>query len=79
MHICPEMRWGQYLVYDDVYIVCENESYGVYKIDDNSLTDTIVISQNDKGIDTEDRIFKLKKYVAKRKKYFHSTGNQKEI
>lgn len=58
---------GQYLVYNDVYIVCENDSYGVYKNDDNSLTDTIVISQNDEGIDTEDRILKLKKYVANMK------------
>lgn len=55
---------GQYLVYDDVYIVCENNSYGVYRNDDDSLTDTVTISQNEAGIDTEDRIIKLKKYIA---------------
>ena len=55
---------GQYLVYEDVYIACENDSYGVYNNEDDSLVDTVSISQNDDGIDTEDRIIKLKKYVA---------------
>ena len=55
---------GQYLVYDDVYIACENDSYGVYNNEDDSLVDTVSISQNDDGIDTEDRIIKLKKYVV---------------
>lgn len=55
---------GQYLVYEDVYIACENNSYGVYKNDDDSLVETITISQNEEGIDTEDRIIKLKKYIA---------------
>lgn len=58
---------GQYLVYDDVYIVCENNSYDVYRNDDDSLTDTVTISQNEAGIDTEDRIIKLKKYIANMK------------
>ena len=58
---------GQYLVYDDVYIVCENNSYGVYRNDDDSLTDSVTISQNEAGIDTEDRIIKLKKYIANMK------------
>lgn len=53
--------------YDDVYIVCENNSYGVYRNDDDSLTDTVTISQNEAGIDTEDRIIKLKKYIANMK------------
>lgn len=57
-------EFGQYLVYKDVYIACENDSYGVYKIEDDSLIDTISISQNEQGVDTEDRIIKLKKYIA---------------
>lgn len=56
-----------FLIYDDVYIVCENNSYGVYRNDDDSLTDTVTISQNEAGIDTEDRIIKLKKYIANMK------------
>lgn len=55
---------GQYLVYEDVYIACENNSYGVYKNDDDSIVETITISQNEEGIDIEDRIIKLKKYIA---------------
>lgn len=31
------------------------------------LTDTVTISQNEAGIDTEDRIIKLKKYIANMK------------
>ena len=58
-------EFGQYLVYKDAYIACENDSYGVYKIEDDSLIDTITISQNDEGVDTEDRIIKLKNYIAK--------------
>ena len=56
-----------YLVYDYVYIVCVNNSFGVYRNDDDSLTDTVTISQNEAGIDTEDRIIKLKKYIANMK------------
>lgn len=55
---------GQYLVYEDFYIACENDSYGVYKNEDDELIDTITISQNDEGIDTEDRIIRLKNYIA---------------
>lgn len=33
----------------------------------HSLTDTVTISQNEAGIDTEDRIIKLKKYIANMK------------
>lgn len=57
-------EFGQYLVYKDVYISCENDSYIVHKIDDGSLIDTISVSQNEQGIDTEDRIIKLKKYIV---------------
>lgn len=56
---------GQYLVYEDVYIACENSSYGIYKNEDDSLIDTVEISQNEEGIDTEDRIIKLKKYIER--------------
>ena len=58
---------GQRLVYKDVYIICENDSYGVYRIEDDSLIETIFISQNEHGIDTEDRIIKLKKYIIDKK------------
>ena len=58
-------EFGQYLVYKDIYIACENNSYGVYKIEDDSLIDTISIFQNEQGVDVEDRIIKLKEYISK--------------
>ena len=54
---------GQCLIYANVYIVCENDSYEVYKNNDDSLVETITISQNDDGVDTEDGIVKLKNYI----------------
>lgn len=50
----------------------EPRAYGVYRNDDDSLTDTVTISQNEAGIDTEDRIIKLKKYIANMKLYFYT-------
>ena len=68
MTIYPETRWGSiWFMMMFIYIVCENNSYGVYRNDDDSLTDTVTISQNEAGIDTEDRIIKLKKYIANMK------------
>ena len=55
---------GQRLVYADTYIVCENAAYVVYKDEDDSVVDTLDIAQNSAGVDIEDRIIKLKSYVA---------------
>ncbi|MBO5921188.1 MAG: DUF262 domain-containing protein [Bacteroidaceae bacterium] len=55
---------GQRLVYTDSYITCENAAYVVHKSEDDSVVDTLDIAQNSAGIDTEDRIVKLKVYVA---------------
>ena len=55
---------GQRLVYANNYIVCENASYKVYSNDDNREVDTIPISHNADGIDTENRVEKLTSYIA---------------
>lgn len=57
---------GQKLLYEDVdrYIVCENDSYKVKSTVDNSIIDTIAISQDANGIDKEDRVQKLKNYLS---------------
>lgn len=55
---------GQRLVYSDVYIVCENDSYVIHSLTDDSIVNTLAITQNEDGIDTEDRIVKLKAYIA---------------
>jgi len=57
-------HFGQRLVFKDVYIVCENASYIVRKNETDEDVDTILISQNEAGIDTEDRVIKLKNYIA---------------
>lgn len=44
-------------------VICTNSSYLRRKNDDNSITDTIGIAQNEDGIDTEDRIIVLKNYI----------------
>ncbi|MGI6497599.1 MAG: DUF262 domain-containing protein [Oscillospiraceae bacterium] len=54
---------GQYLIYAHTYISCENDSYVIYNNDDDSVVETLAISQNPDGIDTEDRIVKLKNYI----------------
>ena len=54
---------GQRLVYSDNYIVCENAAYVVHNKEDDSVVNTISIMQNNAGVDTEDRIIKLKEYI----------------
>lgn len=55
---------GQRLIYGDEHIICENSSYILRNNEDESVIETIEISQNEQGIDTEDRIIKLKNYIA---------------
>ena len=55
---------GQRLVFDNCYIICEENAYVVCSISDDSEIERIVISQNESNVDTEDRIIKLKKYLA---------------
>lgn len=55
---------GQRLVYGDKHIICANDAYLLRNNEDETVIDTIQISQNEEGIDTEDRIEKLKCYIA---------------
>lgn len=57
--------YGQSLIYGDKYIICLNDRYQVAELEGNDLIEEIPISQNEEGIDTEDRVIKLKKYIAK--------------
>ncbi len=56
-------KMGQRLVYETVYITCENNAFFVYRNEDDVLVDTISVSQTTAGVDTEDRIVKLKNYI----------------
>lgn len=55
---------GQRLVYGDKHIICTNNAYLLRNNGDEAVIDTVHISQNESGIDIEDRIKKLKAYVA---------------
>lgn len=54
---------GQRLVYDDLYIKCENASYMLYDKATDSECGCIPIVQSNEGIDAEDRILLLKEYI----------------
>lgn len=47
---------GQTLLYGDVYVTCENDAFGIYKLDTDEELDRIPVAQNDNGIDIENRI-----------------------
>lgn len=53
---------GQRLVYGERYIECDNAAF-VLKQGEKDIIETIAIVQNAAGIDTEDRIVKLKEYI----------------
>jgi len=59
-----EDSMGQRLVYGDRHIICENAAYVLRKNEDECEIERVVICQNSDGIDTEDRIIKLKKYIV---------------
>ena len=63
-HLSREL-YGQRLVYPDVHIVCQNASYLVRDNETEEILEEITILQNEEGIDTEDRIIKLKQYIQK--------------
>lgn len=53
--------YGLYIIKGDKRISCENDRYAVYSIEDKMLVSELKISQNENGIDTEDRIKKFEK------------------
>jgi hypothetical protein len=55
---------GQRLVYPECFITCENAAYIVQSIDEESSAETLIIKQNEDGVDIEDRIIMLKAIVA---------------
>ncbi len=54
---------GQRLVYGDKHIICENGSYVIRTNESDEIIETIPIQQDADGIDTEDRILKLKDII----------------
>ena len=58
----PAKDNGQRLVFDNIYIQNLEDSFGIFRESDDSEIDTIKINQT-YGIDTEDRIVKLRDYL----------------
>ena len=55
---------GQRLIFGNEHIICTNGSYIRRKNADDSIVEVISITQNDDGIDIEDRITLLKNYIV---------------
>lgn len=60
--------FGQRLDFGDEYICCTNNSYLRRKTKNNAIVDTIEIPQDNEGIDTEDRVNILKRYIKSKMK-----------
>lgn len=56
---------GQRLVYGDRHIICQNNGYLLRDNETEEVIETLLIPQNNEGIDTEDRILLLKQYISK--------------
>ena len=52
--------YGQRIIAGELYIECQNSEYIVKRIETDEVIKSICISQNDNGLDIEDRIQKIK-------------------
>jgi len=57
---------GQRLVYGNAHIIGENDCYLLRDNETEEILETIPVQQNENGVDTEDRVLVLKKYVGAR-------------
>lgn len=55
---------GRRLEFGNTYLVCENDGYVLRKAGDDTELERITILQDGCGVDREDRIIKLKKYLT---------------
>ena len=55
---------GQRLVYGDRHVVCSNAAYLLRDNDTEAVLKEFPVQQNEEGIDTEDRILRLKKIIS---------------
>ena len=57
--------YGQRLVYGDRYICCENDQFIVKNNDNDEIIKELKINQNEEGVDLQDRVLLLKRFIAK--------------
>lgn len=60
--------YGQRIVAGERYIECQNSAYVVKRVESDDVIESICLSQNDNGIDTEDRIQKMRSIMDDRRK-----------
>ena len=56
---------GQRLVYGDRHIICQNSAFALRDNETEEILETIPIQQNEDGIDVENRIEVLKRFIVK--------------
>ena len=56
---------GQRLVYGDRHIICQNGAFALRDNETEEILETIPIQQNEDGIDVENRIEVLKRFIVK--------------
>lgn len=56
---------GQRLVCGNTHIICQNNSYELRDNQSEKVIKTIPIKQNEDGVDTQDRIVVLKRFVKR--------------
>jgi hypothetical protein len=59
-------NYGDRIIRDDLYIVCDDSAYVVKKIEDQTEVERLDIQQNENDVDIEDRIKKFKKYYKEK-------------
>lgn len=65
---------GQRLVYGDRHIICDNSAYVLRENKTEEIVEIVPIRQNGNGIDTEDRILVLKRYIENMRKSLEDGG-----
>ena len=56
-------HFGERIIRGDEYIICENSAYVVKNSETDEEIERIPISQNAHGVDTEDRIEKMRNFL----------------
>lgn len=55
--------FGRKLIYKNKYIISKNDGYIIYSMENNAQIEKIAINQNEQGVDTENRIIKMRKFL----------------
>ena len=58
--------YGQRLVYSEVYIVCENNSFSVHSKENDEVIEYIPIAHDERGVDIQNRIDVLKQAISEK-------------